>query len=124
MDLDKIKQEWIDSQLCQIMIIDNCREPQIFQTFQRIHNTSYTCHNEYWVREDDKKLYKQVIHIDKIDSIEVFNLATHCNIYKLMCEITSKSWKNKGHVRIELFKGEMFRELLKNEIEKKSLLEA
>lgn len=121
MKLNKIKEQWLKDQLCELTLGHNCQVPQIFQL---IHNSSYAFHNEYWIREEDKKLYKQVIHVEQIDTIELTNLAIHCNIHKLMSEITAKSWKGENFVRIELFKREMFKQMMENEIEKKTLMEA
>jgi tRNA A22 N-methylase len=120
-DSDNIKQAWLESQPCELILSGNCQEDQIFQL---IHNSSYAFHNEYWVREEDKKLYKQVIHVERIDTVELTTLATHCFIHKLMSEITAKSWKGEYFVRIELFKREMFKQMMENEIEKKTLMEA
>lgn len=121
MDLDKLKEKWLKAQYCEIFLNQN--QPDVPYIFQIVHN-SQGLFNEYWMKENDKTLYKQVIHLEEVNSIELLNLATHCFIHKLMCEITANSWKNNNFVKIELFKRDLFEKLVENEIEKKTLLEA
>lgn len=120
---EKVRNEWIQRQ---VFDLESSAMSDVAWKFK--FNTLYgrNVTTEYWykVGENVNKTYKQVIHVDSLEHMDIKDLAVHCQVYKLNSSIFAGSWYNKALIYIELIPKENLRQEVLKRIELKTLLEA